>query len=94
VLLVQSLTIGGWALTQVVEIVLKLARESALSYGPSLLTAVDAFFNQYLTLMGHILLAERILATVFAGRYEALSSPYINIGWFSVMVSFFSILLG
>jgi hypothetical protein len=40
----------------------------------------DVTANQFVTLVGHVLLIERFLATVLVSRYERLTTP-----WFSAV---------
>jgi hypothetical protein len=39
--------------------------------------------------IGHALLAERILATVFVSRYENNRKLYFSVVWFTLLVGFF-----
>jgi hypothetical protein len=48
---------------------------------------LDMFFFGYLFAVGHILLLERVLATVRVSRYENHRSPWFSVGWFSIVVN-------
>jgi hypothetical protein len=57
-----------------------------ISLTPPLLLSIDIFFQQYVTVIGHVLLIERVLATVFVSCYENFRKPYFSIAWFIFLV--------
>ena len=52
-------------------------------------TFLGIFSAQYVNFLGHVLLVERMIATVLAHCYEQLRAPIINAVWFIVLVRFF-----
>jgi hypothetical protein len=88
VLLVQAFVIAGWSTSQILTIVgSNFARNEFhfMNY-PIYATICTIFFGQYFTIIGHVLLIERVLAT-FVNRYENYRKPYFSVVWFSVLVS-------
>jgi hypothetical protein len=55
---------------------------------PPLLFAIDIFFLQYYAVIGHVLVIERVLATVFVRCYETFRKTYFSIAWVIVLVFF------
>ena len=51
-------------------------------------TILWVFSGQYINLLGHVLLVERMIATLLVHRYEQLRTPIINAVWFIALVIF------
>jgi hypothetical protein len=49
--------------------------------------AVYTFLYSFTAMLGHVLLLERVLATVMAHRYEQWRSPWFSAGWCILLVS-------
>lgn len=52
------------------------------------LQQATTFANSFRNTLGHIILLERVIATVLANRYEAMDSPFFTIVWFVLTVGF------
>jgi hypothetical protein len=53
------------------------------------LAALDAATIQMMSMLGHVLLLERVLATVMARRYEQWRSPWFSVGWLIITVKIY-----
>jgi hypothetical protein len=88
VLLVQSGFAVLGALAHIGNLILTLQEGDSLWQGaPLWLNGVIAFDVQFFAMIGHVLLVERVLATVWASRYEHWRSRWFSGGWFAILVS-------
>jgi hypothetical protein len=81
VLAVQAAVITLCSVEETVGLAMKFVRQDASTIAPAELEAVDSFAMQMMMMLGHVLLLERVLATVMSRRYEQWRSPWFSVGW-------------
>jgi hypothetical protein len=78
----QSQTTEGWIFCQLVTVTLLFF--FCILFSTSFKVAV--FVTQFLAFLGHVLLVERIAATILALRYERSTSRIFSVCWFTLLV--------
>jgi hypothetical protein len=88
VLLVQSGFAVLGALTHLINLILSILHDDPIWLNtPVLMSSFLSFDVQFFAMIGHVLLVERVLATVWASRYEHWRSRWFSGGWFIILVS-------
>lgn len=89
VLLVQSFAIGCYSSVDLIAVVGQFALRDLNYLGLGVLHGVVIiFFAQYVAAIGHVLMLERILATVLVSRYEWDRTSWIfSLVWFLALVN-------
>ena len=71
----------------------KFALANVLNNGPLIIERGTVFIGQFLNTLGHVLLFERILSTVFVRTYETQTKCRFTICWLIITVNCFMHLL-
>lgn len=86
-MLIQVVMMVAWSSGEIVDRVRKIAENDWFTNKTPIISILWGIFSlNFVNLIGHVLLIERLIATIFVGTYESNKRPYFSIAWISLLV--------